>query len=415
METKSVHYVNDLQDVTNACNSISVSTEKKFSAGEKKICDFCDRYENLTESQIQTDSEAGKRSKRTRPEDSDILPLPDRQATITARRYTTTISFCQNGKAYMELFKEGEVDRLSFQNGRLYLKDSMNPLPEDEIQNMTSKSFPDSVDLSMLRTFYSVILKEYEKVEYQEINSNIVLYVPELLKALGKKGNQSQEQINKLINDMNQYKNVVGVVEKHSGQRVYKNRYALLNFNYYDQEHNTISFNAPYLEYIIKQIHENAIQRDGKGNELHSRNGKPFLLPTHSYLIKTDITKERNHIAVENVNIIVTLIEQAGRKGAHINAQTVLNRNPLLKQRLNECAPKNRQQILDRTFKKTWELLRSMTDIEEAYPGIVLPEPNNPDAIPKVKTLKTKVWEIRHNGKRKNAKNSVNKFNNTTN
>lgn len=399
MKNKSIQYVNDLQDITNSYDSISADTEKKFSAREEKVYDFYESVENPTKSQMKTDYKVEKIGKRTRPKDGSVLSLPDRQATITAKEYTMAISFCKEGRAYLELFDEKNIDKLLLQDGMLYLKDNMISLAEDEIQSFVSKKFPNTIDLNMLRAFYSVILKEYEKVEYQKINSNIVIYVPELLNSLGKKGNRSQEQINKLINDINQYKNVVGVVNKYNDSC--KRRYKILNFQYYDQENNTIAFNAPYLEYIIREIHENAICRDKTEKKIQKKNGKLRVAPTHSFLIKNEIAKERNHMAVENVNIIVTLIEQAGGTGAHISAQTIVNRNAFLKQRLDECEYKNRQQILNRTFKKTWEILRTMTDIENVYEGITLPEPDSPNAIPKEKMLKTTVWEFNHNGKKK--------------
>ena len=340
-----------------------------------------------------------KESHRTRPEESSVLKLPNRQATITMKPYTTAISFCQEGNAYLELLQKEFVGKLKIHNEKIYSEGQLQELSEAEIQTITTKSYIDTIDLDMLRTFYSVILREYEKNEYQKIDSDIVLYVPELLAILGKKSNKSQNQINELINDINQYKNIVGVFKRNNGTRIYKKYYSLLNFNFYDEEYNTISFKAPYLEYIIKYLYQASFLKDAKGNTKLNKTGKPITIATHSYLIKSEIAKERNQTAVENVNIIVTLIEQAGKGIPHISAKTIVERNPLLKLRLEESQPRNRQQVLDRAFKKTWELLHTMTVIEDAYPGIQLPDPQNPANCPRYKLLDKTVFEFPHNGK----------------
>lgn len=383
---------------------------KTYSYNPKEYKKHSETLKELTQTHIASDfmpcfcynvsfNNIKKETHRTRPEESSVLKLPNRQATITIKPYTTAISFCQNGNAYLELLQKEFVGKLKVHNEKIYSEGQLQELSEAEIQNLTTKSYIDTIDLDMLRTFYSVILQEYEKSEYQKINANIVLYVPELLAILGKKSNKSQEQIQELIKDINQYKNIVGVFKKNNGKRVYKNYYSLLNFNFYDEEHNTISFNSPYLEYITKYLYQISIRKDAKGNPKFTKTGKPITIATHSYLIKSEIAKERNRTAVENVNIIVTLIEQAGKSTPHISAKTIVERNPLLKQRLEESQPRNRQQVLDRAFKKTWELLHTMTVIEDSYPGIQLPDPKNPANYPRYKLLDKTVFEFPHTGK----------------
>ncbi len=340
---------------------------------------------------------------RKKPDDGTFLNLPDKQATITMKPFTTAISFDHEGDAYLEPLNTKFVDKLKFQNDKLYFEGQWQELSEADIQNIVTKEYFNNIDLSILRTIYSAILKEYERANYKKTSLNIVLYVPDLLRSLGKKSNQSQQQIKALIKDINQYKNVVGVIKKKNGNKVYKNYYALLNFNYYEQEYNTISLNAPYLEYIVKYIYELSIRKDKDGKPRFTKSGKTLTLPTHSYLIKSEIAKECNHTAIENVNIIVTLIEQAGKGTPHISAQTILERNPLLQQRLKECLPKNRQRILNTTFKKTWELLHTMTLLEDTYLEISLPDPKVLTSYPKLKELDKTVFKFSHKGKvRKN-------------
>lgn len=346
-----------------------------------------------------------KMNYRKKPDDGTILNPPDKQATITMKPFTTAISFDHEGDAYLAPLNAMLVDKLKFKNDKLYFEGQLQELSEADIQNIMTKDYLNNIDLSFLRAIYSVILKEYERINYKKKIINIVLYVPDLLRCLGKKGNKSQEQINALIKDINQYKNVVGVIKKKNGNKVYKNYYSLLNFNYYEQEDNTISLNAPYLEYIVKYLYELSIRKDKNGKPLLAKSGKALTKPTHSYLIKSEIAKERNHTAIENVNIIVTLIEQAGNGTPHISYQTLLERNQLLQQRLKESLPKNRQRILDSTFKKTWELLHTKTLLKDTYLEISLPDPKALASYPKLKELDETVFKFAHKGKvRKNNK-----------
>lgn len=104
---------------------------------------------------------------------------------------------------------------------------------------------------------------------------------------------------------------------------------------------------------------------------------------------------------MENVNIIVTLIEQAGNGLPNISAQTILNRNPLLQYRLANSSKKNMQRIIDTCFSKTWELLRTVTLLEDKYINIELPNPDDKLALPKQKYLQQCVYKFRHAGIKK--------------
>ena len=115
--------------------------------------------------------------------------------------------------------------------------------------------------------------------------------------------------------------------------------------------------------------------------------------------VKTSIASERNEAAVTNVFIIVQLIEQAGNNISHIRARTIVERNELLKLRLQNSS--NPAQLLRRTFKKTWQLLREQTFLLEVYEDIKLPDPNDISNIPTPGNLKNLIFRFPHNGKRK--------------
>ena len=77
----------------------------------------------------------------------------------------------------------------------------------------------------------------------------------------------------------------------------------------------------------------------------------------------------------------------------------MIERNPQFEQRL--AAAKNKTTLLKRTFETTWRILREQTYLEEKYPGIALPDPNDPAVIPTVKNLNSIVFTFTHHGKAK--------------
>lgn len=149
---------------------------------------------------------------------------------------------------------------------------------------------------------------------------------------------------------------------------------------------------------VIKTVYKLAIRKNKDGEPKLSKRGEPLRIPTHSFMAKASIVKERNKTAIENVLIIVQLIEQCGNQEPHISALTMIERNPLLEQRLMQS--KNKTTLLKRTFETTWRILREQTYLTERYQDIVLPDPDDPNVIPTVKNLETIVFTFPHHGKK---------------
>ena len=162
----------------------------------------------------------------------------------------------------------------------------------------------------------------------------------------------------------------------------------------HDDTENTISFSSPYINKLIMTILQASLQTDRKGNVKLKTSGEPFLLPSHSYLVKTSIAKERNKRAAEIVCVVVTLIEQAGDVGTpHIKAQTIVDRCPDLKNALDAADSSNKSHVLRRAFSKAWAILPKQTRLAEVYKNIKFPS-----AIPTASTLDM-VFEFPHDGK----------------
>ena len=328
-----------------------------------------------------------------------INKLPTAIAMPTFERFKYSMSLYQEGNAYLQPFTS--TDGLKFKGGKLYFDtgERMREISEVELQNLKTKEGIESIDLPFLRIFYSIVLQQFERTKCKELKDFITLYIPDLAEVLGQQRNLNKEKTERIINAVQSFHNIVGVMDvvKPNG-KTDTAYYQVLNFEYYDPRKNTITFSSPYMNYLISTVYDVAIKRDKNGKPKLKASGEPLRLATHSYLIPSEINAERNKEAVENVFIIVQLIEDAGNNIPRIKASTLIERNPQLQERLEYS--KNKRQLLKRNFSKTWELLRSKTRLAEVYDGIELPDPNDPRYLPNETELENLVISFPHNGKK---------------
>lgn len=330
-----------------------------------------------------------------------IEQMPTALALLTNPTYQNAISFYQNGGAYLQGLTS--TDGLKFKGGKMYFEgngnNAMKLVSEVELQNMKTKEGIESIDLMTLRIFYSIILRRFELSGYKQLDDVVTVYVPELAGYLGLPKNLSRQSIDAIISKAQSFHNIVGVMHGTRNGKPSDSLYQVLNFDEYDDKKNTITFNSPYMNYLIRTIYNISIRKAKDGKPKLKKNGTPLLKPAYSWLLKSEIAKERNKAAVENVAIIVTLIEQAGDNLPRIKASTIVERNTQLEKRLEEA--KNPNALLKRTFTKTWELLRTKTKLAGVYQDIQLPDPEDPANIPTPKTLDSLVFTFPHNGKKK--------------
>ena len=343
----------------------------------------------------------------------DILPLQANLATITLPGMEYSVSLLPQGDAYLEPIKNFVADKLQFDNGTLYFEND-NGLKEEFTEahlriGTTNGEGIDKINLPLLRVYYTAILKRFEEklkemqrkgeYDWEELTNHLLVmpatfYVPDLIERIVAGRNFGKKQLDKLIDETVSFRHIIGVIYDYGHRASY---FPVLSFMGYDAKKNPITFASPYLGYLIRSVYERSIKHGKNGTILRTKRGAPSLNPSHSYLIKSSIVSERNKDAITNVSNIVTLIEQAGGKGAHISAAELINRNPSFKERLQKST--NKVQLLSRTFKKTWELLRTQTRLEEAYRDITLPSPDDPCSIPVPSNLETKVFSFAHKGK----------------
>lgn len=328
-----------------------------------------------------------------------IKDYPTAYIIPTLNGYQNAVSLYQDGKAYLQPVIS--TDNLRFDKGKLYFKGTIEQISEVELQDLKTKEGIEDINLELLGSYYSIILTEFERrmSKSEKLSPVIKLYIPELASYMGKRPNQTKEEIQALIKNTQSFHNIIGVEHIIRNGKPDKSYFPLLNFEGYDAKENTISFSSPYINHIVETIYKQSVRVDNKGKAKLKSDGKPLTVASHSYLIKGTIAKEKNREAVQNVINIIEIIERAGSNTPHFRIETLIERNPQLQQRLDSS--KNPRQLLKRTFTKTWELLRTQTLLEEVYKNIQLPDPSNPKIIPTLSTLKDIVIEIPHDGKRR--------------
>ena len=304
-----------------------------------------------------------------------------------------------------------QVKKLKFANGVLYFDGAK--FTEVHLRHIKTKEGIEKIDLMLLQFYFSIILDQfYTKLKKGELDPTaatilpITIYVPDLIRKLGEYGHFDQQKAEEIGNKTFDFQGIIGVMRSIEKPQ-YKNYFPVLIFRGYEGAPNTITFESPYLEYLIRAIYRESIRTTKHGKPQFKKDGTPELKPSYSYLVKPALTFERNKAAAENVLIITTLIEQAGGNGAHISAQTLIERNPVLEQRLKSS--RNPVQLLQRVFKRTWKLLRDQTRLMEVYEEIELPDPNDTTNIPTPSNLREHIFEFTHKGKKKNIENNIEK------
>ena len=386
-------------------SSLKSKTKQIFANLAKSKRYLASDNQNLAESN-QADLDVQNSSHRTKDRSgiTEDVTYPENFATPTYKPYQYATSLFQEGKAYLQAGID--TSKLKLEEDKLFFEDEnskvLRELTEVELQHcQTKEPITEVTGLPFLRAYYSILLGTYQEAIRQgkPLYPTIKIYIPDLLEYLGLQRNANRQTIEKIIYQMASFNKVVGVMHYIRNGKPRKSYYAIFLLGKYDDNTNTITVWSPYLINVIETVIKEAIKIDSKTKlPKLDKNGKTIPLATHSFLIKSSIYGERNQAAVENVIIIIQVIEQAGNFTPNIKASTIIERNPILKYRLDEQTSNNKSVLLKRIFKRTWELLREQTHLTEVYKNIQLPDPNDPKNIPTAKTLNM-VFSFPHEGK----------------
>lgn len=325
-----------------------------------------------------------------------VTDYPDKLVIPTLKGFENATSLTPTGNAYLNPLPG--LEGLRFDNGKMYIEGMREAIGEAELQDLRTKEGIENIDLQLLRTFYSIILREFSKNKKTGV---VTIYVHEFASWIGRK-NLTEERIQALLDDLKKFHNIVGLVKGEHGNSIYP----VLNFEGYNKEANYFKIYSPYMVHVIQTIYAKAISsKKSKTKEI--KQNTQFLLPNHSYLIYPSLVKERDKRACENVSIIITGIEQAGGTEYHISAETLVERNLQLKQSLETHSEPGK--LLKRCFTNTWKYLIKDTALLTTYKEVKLNgvpladlKTNDPGIIPTPATLNKCIFNFTHKGKSKN-------------
>lgn len=337
-----------------------------------------------------------KKSYRTKSKTEDATDsLPSKLALITNDQYRESLSLQEQKGSYLVPLVSDED--MTYDGKTLFIKGF--PASEASIREINKdKDVPiESIDLPLLRMFYSIILEDFmnNAKEFGVVNETVTVYVPDLAKLMGKSKNISKKDIEAIIKKASSFQTICGVLKDPKRPNGIGTVLPLLLWSGYFEDTNTIQFKSPYMTELIRRIYDVSIRKDKMGFPKLKKDGTPVLEAAYSYLVNSSIVKERNKRAVEIVMVVVATIEQAGRRVPHLKARTIMERIPQLQDAYDKATTTNKNRVLSRAFKKAWELLETQTSLRKKYPDIVLPDPNDPQNIPTVTTLDM-VFEFPH-------------------
>ena len=380
------------------------------------------------------DAETGERKTRagktlrTQAKAGAVEPIGiKRLALITASDYLNALNFNEQGNAYMNNIRD--MTGLEFEDGKMYIAGQSKAVSEMELRDMHTKEGITNINLPLLQFYYSIMFKKYESLIYDKyvlgkpgkMNASVSLYLPDLAEARGLSRQAGSASIAAIQEELQAFDSIIGVL-KHKDYRE-PSIYRVLVVTNYEAPTNTITIISEYLLHVVEEIYKASVLyknvKEGKETKRvpqFNKDNSPKTKAVNSYLIHTDIMKERNKAAVQNVFKIVQGIERRGgspdkdKDGNDIvyeysvSLLNLIESNPILKDQIENGG--NATQTLKRCFTATLKLLETKTDLRTAYKDITLPSPDDPADIPTAKNIDSMVFHFRHKGK-KPAKNNA--------
>lgn len=338
---------------------------------------------------------------------TDIIPASAISPSTAEYEYALTLR--ENDYTYVVAVNE--YTSLKYINGTLYIngkEESKVSIVDVRNNNVTEL---DGTTLAILYSIIWVKLKEkldsgtLDPIDYRNFGATV--FAPDLARVLYKdRGDSgySQNEIDEINRKLYQLSNYIGIINDKVGNKVMQSKYPVLLWSGYDVRNNTISFLTPFLNRLVMDNYNIARMFDSYGQPLLKHNGAPRLRPVNTHLIKSSIANERNKRACEIVRCICNVIERTGSNyPPRIKAQTIVDRVYGFNEALDKCKTVSaRTVLLNRAFKKAFELLETKTFLKDVYKNIVLPS-----EIPTATTLSKIVYCMPHKGKNQSVSNDI--------
>lgn len=325
------------------------------------------------------------------------MELPERLATITNKKYKDGLSVNNKGNAYLQAYKENAVTaNFKYQNGSL--TNNGSEISVKELGKFIDESIPVARDYILLQVMFSVVLHNVggANSENVSLDKEFAIYYPDLVRMLGGASNVNKKDFELFLKKLTEFYRFVGIIDGEI--------YPVIARMESDYGKKVVRFSCPYLIRLIQKIYLDNINRKKDGSMMLKSDGAPYRKASEAYSLYASVYKHfRRKAAITNANIIIALIAQAGSggKGPHIKVQTILERNPELKQMLdNQKDNSNRNKLLKSIFMDTWEILRDYTDLKQKYKNIVIPKEIDGESDPVPTCSKyDMVFNFPHDGK----------------
>lgn len=318
--------------------------------------------------------------KKTKKDKQQTLPRPENctLATITHKDYWSSFSPLEVGKAHLKVLENEFNETIQIENSVITLKGRDDV--ELTLQDIRTSEIIRDVDFVLLKSIYSYIYLNKKHLNGYTFD----IKISDLANYLGV--NPRGANGKQLMQAIREFDRVLAVHPNGSMSKV-------LGFIKHDTRNGILSITSPFFIDLMESIEQDTIRfRKIKGTE------QKYQLPAYSYLIKSTINKCKDKEAIAIADYLVTLVTQAGGEGAHIRIDTLIEKLPTLKEKIdNVDSTRNKGVVLKRTFKKAYELLKDETYLYDKYNDLEVTE-----ILPTMTTLNS-IIKITHKGKKDNT------------
>jgi hypothetical protein len=324
--------------------------------------------------------------------------MPDAYPVITERSMRSALKFCINtemGEAYLALLDRAKAE--SFKKvgipDDLFMRVAQNETIFVDIRTSENIHISD-IETSLLSDIFGIFyvnLNEQictldaEDAKRAVDNFCLDIHLPDLIHYMGYSKNTNQEQIERILELLKKFRDIVGVIKEPGVNKDYFDAYWLINIDSIKWSNNTIQIRSPYISMLIWKLHAKQILRQRSY-------GSKMCLPKVISFQDNRLASQRDKRAIEIVSYVVALVESTGRHGTpHCKASTILCNCPCLLWSLEKASStSHKNRILKRSFTNAWKYLEKYTNLASKGKAII---PSS-DEYPTLKTL-DRIFEFR--------------------
>lgn len=300
--------------------------------------------------------------------------IPEKISLITFNKYEYALSFYKGDakkelNAFMFAINEKYLRNMTFYEEEIYFEQIKGKFDKATLSQIEDAELMSQIDLTLLNIIYSFFLKCGEENGYIKIPDKIEIFLPDLLRGMGRRTNLSGKQFESFAKRMKRTGSMVGYLRRNGKDTFWK----VIEKFQYNRQSKTVTITSLYMSNLIKDIISQARRKDKYGKPIMKKDGNYSYSPSHSYLLSISILSEKNKLAVECLINIIRTLEKGGLKGnrtVNISASTIIKRSPGFQERLEKMTSNHCQRLIDTTFQKVWELFDKYVGSSEKYEGI---------------------------------------------